>query len=412
MAASSGQGPSPAAQADPVIPLCPGVSIVTAVSGKDGDYESIKTILANDAKGVRVRYSSEHIADDLLEGAKLVKVDTQRVLRTADLERATSYLQLFSADIQEVVPDTTSIGTSAHVLQSLNRGAPVEIGIFVPGFVGTQSLDRSITPNLYNYEIRAEISRVGAGRVTVPVLVDGQVTSLPAIQAAGDFFGEKAEFFFLDDARNPLTLKVRLGIGSVSEADAEMDRLRGGALKAGGDKDVLEVIKISTRCENAGASPAAGAGTGGAGGPGAGGAGAGAGGSGSAAGAPAARAEALEKALGGDGRADVYDIYFAFNSDVIRDESEPTLRAIAALLVRHADWKLAIEGHTDSIASDAVNLDLSRRRAAAVKAALVDRHRVAAARLTTNGFGESRPKDTNDTLKGRARNRRVELVRQ
>ncbi len=80
-------------------------------------------------------------------------------------------------------------------------------------------------------------------------------------------------------------------------------------------------------------------------------------------------------------------------------------------MARRPDWELSIEGHTDNIGSDSDNLDLSRRRAAAVKDALVARHRIAANRLATGGYGESRPRDTNDTLEGRARNRRVELVR-
>ena len=72
---------------------------------------------------------------------------------------------------------------------------------------------------------------------------------------------------------------------------------------------------------------------------------------------------------------------------------------------------LSIEGHTDNIASDQYNLALSARRAAAVKAALGTQFRIAGARLSTAGFGESSPRDRNDTLEGRARNRRVELVR-
>ena len=125
----------------------------------------------------------------------------------------------------------------------------------------------------------------------------------------------------------------------------------------------------------------------------------------------AVAASRMEQALLETGRADVYDIYFDFNSDRMRAESEPTMREIAGLLRKHPDWKLAVQGHTDSVASDSFNLDLSRRRAAAVKGALVAGHGVAALRLTTAGFGESRPRDSNDTLEGRARNRRVELVR-
>jgi OOP family OmpA-OmpF porin len=64
------------------------------------------------------------------------------------------------------------------------------------------------------------------------------------------------------------------------------------------------------------------------------------------------------------------------------------------------------------VGGDAYNLDLSKRRAAAVKQALVTQYQVAPERLSTDGFGASRPVDTNDTLAGRARNRRVELTRE
>jgi outer membrane protein OmpA-like peptidoglycan-associated protein len=87
------------------------------------------------------------------------------------------------------------------------------------------------------------------------------------------------------------------------------------------------------------------------------------------------------------------------------------LRDIQEILRRHPDWKLSIAGHTDSIGGDAPNLDLSKRRAAAVKTALVSRFGVSSGRLTTNGYGKSQPVDTNETPEGRARNRRVELVK-
>jgi outer membrane protein OmpA-like peptidoglycan-associated protein len=74
------------------------------------------------------------------------------------------------------------------------------------------------------------------------------------------------------------------------------------------------------------------------------------------------------------------------------------------------DWKLSITGHTDNIGGYAYNLALSQRRSASVKYALVERYRVDANRLSTGGDGNSAPVDTNDTLEGRARNRRVELT--
>jgi outer membrane protein OmpA-like peptidoglycan-associated protein len=378
------------AQVGPRIPLCPGVKVVTAVSQPDGDYESIKTIESVADAGLRLKYSSERQVMDLLDGPSFKRQTSYRVVRKDDAQSSSTYLQTFSEHIQEAVPGTTSIGTSADVLRALKSGREVEFGIFNAGLVGQVSLDRNEHPNLYDYELRAPIRRVGAGTVAIPVLVDGQRATLQAIHAAGDFFGDKAEFFFLDDAANPLTLKFRIGIGAISKEDANLANQMGAHLKAGGDRDVLEVVKITTQCVGAIASA-----------PATGGAGAGAGDG----------TEALEEALEKTGRADVYDIFFGFGSDRIREESEPTLKRIGALLTKHTDWRLNIEGHTDSVASDAANLELSKRRAAAVRKALVDRHGIASSRLATDGYGESRPKDTNDTLAGRARNRRVELVR-
>ncbi len=90
----------------------------------------------------------------------------------------------------------------------------------------------------------------------------------------------------------------------------------------------------------------------------------------------------------------------------------PVLKEIADAMITNPSWKLSVEGHTDNIGGDAYNLDLSNRRAAAVKQALGERYHIAPDRLTTVGYGASRPKESNDTLEGRARNRRVELVRQ
>ncbi len=70
-----------------------------------------------------------------------------------------------------------------------------------------------------------------------------------------------------------------------------------------------------------------------------------------------------------------------------------------------------MNGHTDGIGSDEFNVDLSKRRAASVKDALLKQYGVKASRLAVAGYGKSQPKDTNDTIEGRARNRRVELTR-
>ncbi|HEX6974932.1 MAG TPA: OmpA family protein [Vicinamibacterales bacterium] len=120
----------------------------------------------------------------------------------------------------------------------------------------------------------------------------------------------------------------------------------------------------------------------------------------------------IEKHLAVDKRVDVYGIYFDFASDHLRPESAPVLREIADALTKHADWTLSVNGHTDSVGGDAANLALSRRRSDAVRKALADQYKIDPARLATAGFGASQPKAPNDTVEGRALNRRVELVRQ
>jgi len=119
----------------------------------------------------------------------------------------------------------------------------------------------------------------------------------------------------------------------------------------------------------------------------------------------------LERKLATDKRVDVYGIYFDFASDSLRAESAPILREIASALAGHPEWKLTITGHTDSIGGSASNLDLSRRRSARVRRALIEQYGADSLRMTTSGSGDSQPKDVNTTPEGRARNRRVELVR-
>jgi OOP family OmpA-OmpF porin len=93
----------------------------------------------------------------------------------------------------------------------------------------------------------------------------------------------------------------------------------------------------------------------------------------------------------------------------LTSESEPVLQAVAKLLNEHPEIKvLDVQGHTDSRGQRLKNVDLSRRRAAAVMRWLID-HGIAAKRLTSRGFGPDRPLDDNGTDAGRQRNRRVEF---
>lgn len=125
----------------------------------------------------------------------------------------------------------------------------------------------------------------------------------------------------------------------------------------------------------------------------------------------AAGGRQLYDALNETGRVATQGIYFDTGSDRIKPESGPTLQQIGDMLKQHGDLRLTIEGHTDNVGSDAANLKLSERRAAAVKAYLEREFDISASRLEAIGVGAAAPAASNDTQEGRQQNRRVELVR-
>ncbi len=111
------------------------------------------------------------------------------------------------------------------------------------------------------------------------------------------------------------------------------------------------------------------------------------------------------------GRYVSHGILFDTASDRLKPESAPVIQSIAKGLETNPTLRLLIEGHTDSVGNAAANMDLSRRRAEAVKSVLVTQFKVAAERLTTAGLGSTKPIDSNDTPQGRSQNRRVEFVK-
>jgi OmpA-OmpF porin, OOP family len=122
-------------------------------------------------------------------------------------------------------------------------------------------------------------------------------------------------------------------------------------------------------------------------------------------------AKAWADEINKSGHAAVYGIEFDTGKATLRPESEKVLAEVAALLQSQPDWKMKIEGHTDSTGTKQGNQALSQQRAAAVVAWLV-KDGITASRLTAVGMGDTKPIADNTTDAGRARNRRVELVKQ
>lgn len=103
------------------------------------------------------------------------------------------------------------------------------------------------------------------------------------------------------------------------------------------------------------------------------------------------------------------NITFEVNSADVSSDFLPTLASVANVLDAYENTLITVSGHTDSTGSDAFNLELSQRRATAVAQVILGKG-VLSQRLAAQGFGEQRPIASNDTVAGRAQNRRVEIT--
>ncbi|MEZ4526716.1 MAG: OmpA family protein [Desulfobacterales bacterium] len=106
----------------------------------------------------------------------------------------------------------------------------------------------------------------------------------------------------------------------------------------------------------------------------------------------------------------VLHINFDFDKSVIKAQYYPALDEVVQIMNKYSYLNVEVEGHTDSVGTDAYNQKLSERRANAVKNYLVNKGGINPSRLTTVGYGESKPATSNATREGRAKNRRVELT--
>jgi len=102
------------------------------------------------------------------------------------------------------------------------------------------------------------------------------------------------------------------------------------------------------------------------------------------------------------------DVKFDFDKAEVKQESYGDIKALADFMKQYPQTSTVVEGHTDSVGSDAYNQGLSERRASAVRDVLVNQYGVESGRVQAVGYGESRPVADNATADGRAINRRVE----
>ena len=355
-----------AAQTEARVPLKVGLTLTNLwIPNPEEEYECLNQVTSVDRQGLVFTVGCTDPRNR--------RVMTRRTCRT-DLRSARMlHTQVGAIEVidesGEALPETV-VGATEWSLSAAEFAELKRTGETRHHYVQIGSM------NGLSWEATAVLRREAAE--TAAVAVNDRMVDLPVIRASGEaslwIFGEtvkgRVTALILDDERFPLLVDYTHSIES-----SEQPRFK------------LSFVKItfpSTRGRD---------------------------GDGAALGELGGVGE-MERRLAEEKRVDVYGIYFDFNSDRIRKESEPILQEIADVLGRNADWTLSIDGHTDNVGGDAYNLDLSRRRSESVRRALVERYGIEATRLTTAGHGAFAPKDTNDTPEGRSRNRRVELVRQ
>lgn len=112
-----------------------------------------------------------------------------------------------------------------------------------------------------------------------------------------------------------------------------------------------------------------------------------------------------------EGKLVTYGIYFDSGKDIVKPESFGTLNDIASVLKENPELRIKITGHTDSDGDDAMNLDLSKRRANNVKQYFAKQFQIDSNRIETDGKGETEPIATDNSAENKAQNRRVEFIK-
>jgi outer membrane protein OmpA-like peptidoglycan-associated protein len=340
------------------VPLHQGLTWINAWRRFNGDVEVINKVEAINPNEVIT--SSSGLGFPSSNSTHGTEVDTTRHVCRADLQDASAYITENHRMLPQIIPQTTAFSMSQKSLQTLRTSG--KLTILFQDF-------ELVYGRMVPVPRTAELTRVEPDDVNYPVILNGQPANLPVIHARGHFQFNGAdkirelykdapsdlegdgEIFVLDDPVNPMMLQF--GFGPVFQ---------------------VRVTTITYPVEQ-----------------------------------PKPQ---IEEQLAKQKKAVIYGIYFDFNEATIKKESQPVLKEIADAMKNNPDWVLTVNGYTDNIGGDTYNVDLSKRRAASVKQALVSQYGIAPERLTTNGFGAASPVDRNDTLEGRARNRRVELIRE
>jgi outer membrane protein OmpA-like peptidoglycan-associated protein len=325
-----------------------------------GEREDVLEITSADISGVHYAWHERMISTrgDTTTGFR------KRFVRASDLAGAPRFDDIFGKD-EQVRPGFTAVSISSAVYRQLRDGGSAPFSMIVTPSeardlaASPAALGSLLTPPRARY--KGSLTRTSPQPEPFPLLVNGNRTTVPALHLKGDFADglrhSAWDLWVLADSAHPLLLK------SVLQGDVfQMVRadLPEPPPAANGNPPELKV---------------------------------------------------MEQELNESCRIELPGVYFAFGTAAIDPISDRALAELAKGLAGHPDWKIKVEGHTDSVGTEAANLALSQRRAEAVRARLAERHGVDTRSWGAAGYGAGRPRESNATIEGRARNRRVELVR-
>jgi outer membrane protein OmpA-like peptidoglycan-associated protein len=340
-------------RAAPEIPVMPGVTYVIAVSNApSAQPNAVPNVAQGDYETVVTLTSSTREALTLT--AFIDGVDARGVRRQANIPRQVLTEDLARSHLQVLGFHTDD----PSVLRgTTSLGPSLEL---VRELLTTGRSSYSFQNFASQQKVTGQLDRASPARVKFPVLVNGQRVELDALRATASLASGDTtrpfEQIILDHPSHPLSLRIAYGP-------------RGAGFPFVPDF-AREIVRIDFPV-----------------------------------------VPLLDESLTKHCRAEIPGLYFDFNEATLKPNSIPALREIARTLQQHAEWRVSIEGHTDNIGGERYNDDLSLRRANTVKTALEKDLSVRIASLAAKGWGLHRPIESNDTLAGRARNRRVELVR-
>lgn len=366
------------------LPLPPGAVVVQTLSFPDGERESFHTVAEASSKGIGWIWELMEVqAGDTVR-------DTLRYSELAPDLAAAHRLWVFQGDKEEH-PGYTTHALSRTVYGRLRATGSDSIQVMALEEPAGGALSAIIGFSRRGVPVRwrGTLSLAAPAPVTFPLLVNGRRVSVPALHLRGTLVARgrryEPEIWVLADSTYPLLLKWR---GVFNQPDNLLQTVR---------VDVPEESPSVALTDPSPARPGGGAGATELGG---------------SEGTSPRLGLGVERELAERCRVELPGIYFAFNSAALTPTSDRSITALAGILNRHPEWTATLEGHTDSVGSAASNKVLSQRRVEAVRERLVTAHEVDGAKLRTVGYGSSRPREPNATVEGRARNRRVELVRE